>query len=447
MYQKSIFWFRQDLRIDDNTGLFEAVKNSHEVLPIFILDENLLDKFWGLGDIKFGFIREALDTISENLRKIWGEKVIVFKGKPEEIIPQLVKKYGIECIFSNTSYGIYGKKRDGLVAEKVNTLWCTFDSYKDFLLAEPHEIEQRKVFTPFYKLWQKYLLAHPETLAILPKLEYFSQLQSEEQTEAKDYVTHKKHPYFTMQFGQERFEKHILQNYDTLRNDLDKDGTSRLSPYLRFGIFSVRQIYVKAQTRSETYLSEMAWREFWWHILYYFPATKNQEFQEKRRHIQWSQDTEMFEKWCRGETGYPIVDAAMKQLNETNWMHGRARMVVASFLTKDMHIDWRLGERYFAEKLLDYDEAVNLGNWQWSASVWADPKPLRVFSPMLQSEKFDGEARYIKKYIPELEFESIKAIHNPLEIPLSYCPTIVDHRIETHKARELYKSDDYETTR
>jgi deoxyribodipyrimidine photo-lyase len=447
MYQKSIFWFRQDLRIDDNTGLFEAVKNSHEVLPIFILDEHLLEKFWGLSDIKFGFIREALDTISENLQKIWGEKVIVFKGKSEEIIPELVKKYDIECIFSNTSYGTYGKKRDSLVAEKVSVLWCTFESHKDFLLAEPHEIEQRKVFTPFYKLWQKYLAAHPESLKILPKLEHFSQLETQEQSQAWDFIQHKKHPYFTMQFGQERFEKHILQNYDTLRNDLDKDGTSRLSPYLRFGIFSVRQIYAKAQTRSETYLSEMAWREFWWHILYYFPATKNQEFQEKRRHIQWSQDQKLFQKWCQWETGYPIVDAAMKQLNETNWMHGRARMVVASFLTKDMHIDWRLWELYFAEKLLDYDEAVNLGNWQWSASVWADAKPLRVFSPMLQSEKFDREARYIKKYIPELEFESIKAIHNPLEIPLSYCPTIVDHRIETHKARELYKSDDYENTR
>ena len=232
-----------------------------------------------------------------------------------------------------------------------------------------------------------------------------------------------------------------------MRNNLDIDGTSRLSPYLRFGVFSVRQIYNTAKNVSETFLSEMAWREFWWHILYYFPNTKNEEFQEKRRHIQWSQDQGMFGKWCRGETGYPIVDAAMRQLNETNWMHGRARMVVASFLTKDMHIDWRLGEQYFAEKLLDYDEAVNLGNWQWSASVGADPKPLRVFSPMLQSEKFDPEVKFIKKYIPELEFENIKAIHNPLEIPLSYCRAIVDHRIETHKARELYKSDDYETPR
>lgn len=269
-----------------------------------------------------------------------------------------------------------------------------------------------------------------------------------------------------MDFGKERFERHILRNYSDVRNDLDKDGTSRLSPYLRFGVFSVRQIYKQAlesfreldatqsghdgadRTRgAEHFISEMAWREFWWHILYYFPNTKNEEFQEKRRHIEWSQDQEMLGKWCRGETGYPIVDAAMRQLNETNWMHGRARMVVASFLTKDMHIDWRLGESYFAEKLLDYDEAVNLGNWQWSASVGADPKPLRVFSPMLQSEKFDTQATFIKKYIPQLEFESVKAIHNPLEIPLSYCPIIVDHRIETHKARELYKSDDYEATR
>ena len=447
MYTHSLFWFRQDIRIDDNTALFEAVQNSEKVLPIFILDEHILDKFGGLCDIKFGFIREALEQVSENLKKIWGEKVIVLKWKPEEIIPELVKKYHIECIFTNTSYGTYRKKRDAKIIELTSKLECKFESHKDFLLVEPQEIEQRKVFTPYYKLWQKYIAEHPEPLKILPKLEHFSQLHSKEQTQAWDFITHEKHPYFTMHFWKERLEKHILRNYSDMRNNLDIDGTSRLSPYLRFGVFSVRQIYNTAKNVSETFLSEMAWREFWWHILYYFPNTKNEEFQEKRRHIQWSQDQEMFEKWCRGKTGYPIVDAAMRQLNETSWMHGRARMVVASFLTKDMHIDWRLWERYFAEKLLDYDEAVNLGNWQWSASVGADPKPLRIFSPILQSEKFDPQAKFIKKYIPELEFENIKAIHNPLEIPLSYCRTIVDHRIETHKARELYKSDDYETPR
>jgi deoxyribodipyrimidine photo-lyase len=243
-----------------------------------------------------------------------------------------------------------------------------------------------------------------------------------------------------MEFWKERFEKYIRASYDDTRNDLDKDGTSRLSPYLRHGVFSIRQIYNKAKWVSESYVSELAWREFWWQILYNFPNTKNQEFLEKYRFIEWDNNRDAFQAWCEGRTGYPVVDAAMHQLNETNWMHGRARMIVASFLTKDMHIDWRLWEQYFKEKLLDYDEAVNLWNWQWWASVWADPKPLRIFNPILQSEKFDKQAKYILHYLPELAKFSPKEIHNPLENKLDYARTIVDHRIETKRAREIYKA-------
>ncbi len=485
MYKKSIFWFRQDLRVQDNTGLFEAVQNSENVLPIFILDTNIIESFWGLWDKKFWFIREALELVSTDLKKLGWDKVIVFHGKPEEIIPELVKKYEIECIYTNTTYGHYGKARDGKVAKLSK---CKFESHKDFLLAEPHEVEQRKVFTPFYKLWQKYLYPLcPTDISPLSKgrrfeeleITEFRQLKTEEQTESSDFIELEKHPYFTMEFGQERFQRLPFPHYNDIRNNLDKDGTSRLSPYLRFGVFSIKQIYNKILpppnlllsgeeqknapptqgelpeglrgfpekgTHEESYISELAWREFWWQIYYNFPETKEIEFQEKRRHIQWSQDNEMFEKWCRWETGYPVVDAAMKQLNKTNWMHGRARMIVASFLTKDMHIDWRLGEEYFKKMLLDYDEAVNLGNWQWGASVGADPKPLRIFNPILQSEKFDPKAKYIKKYLPEVESEPLHAIHNPLESPLSYCAPVVDHRIETKVARELYKTPDYEAT-
>lgn len=432
MYKRSIFWFRQDLRVQDNTGLFEAVHNSQEVLPLFILDTNIINGFGWLSDQKFAFIREALQEVSKQLREIWGQKVIVFHGKPEEILPKLVKKYDIECIFTNTSYGSYGKSRDAKIIELCN---CKFESHKDFLLAEPQEIEQRKVFTPYYKLWQKQDFETQEL-----EIREFHQLKTDEQHEAKDFISLEKHPYFTLEFWNKRLKENIRSDYDDTRNMLDKDGTSRLSPYLRFWVFSVRQIYNKAKDTNESYVSEMAWREFWWQIYYNFPNTKQEEFQEKRRHIQWSQDAKLFEKWCKWETGYPIVDAAMRQLNETNWMHGRARMIVASFLTKDMHIDWRLWEKYFREKLLDYDEAVNLGNWQWSASVWADPKPLRIFNPILQSEKFDPKAVYIKKHLPEVELESVKDIHNPLEWHLSYASPIVDHRIETKKARELYKS-------
>jgi len=437
MYKQSIFWFRQDLRVQDNTGLFEAVQNSESVLPIFILDTNIIENFWGLSDKKFGFIREALQEVSKELKKLWGNKVIVLKWKPEEIIPELVEKYNIDCIYTNTTYGTYGKARDEKVAELCS---CKFESHKDFLLAEPHEVEQRKVFTPYYKLWQKLEFDTAEV-----EITNFTQLETEEQSEASDFIEIKKHPYFTMEFGRERFEKYIQSNYQDIRNDLDIDGTSRLSPYLRFWVFSVRQIYNKAKNISETYISEIAWREFWNQIMYNFPNTKTEEFQEKRRHIEWSQDDEIFQKWCKWETGYPIVDAAMKQLSETNWMHGRARMIVASFLTKDLHIDWRLGEAYFKKMLLDYDEAVNLWNWQWSASVGADPKPLRIFNPILQSEKFDTKWLYIQKYIPELTWKDIKSIHNPLENELDYIVPIVDHRIETRVARELYKNPNYET--
>ncbi len=435
MYKKSIFWFRQDLRIQDNTGLFEAVHGSNQVLPIFILDENIIPKFWGLADQRFWFIREALEQISSDLRKIWGEKVIVLKWKPEEIIPELVKKYSIECLYTNTSYGSYGKKRDEKIFESLETLWCKTESHKDFLLAEPHEVEQRKVFTPYYKLWQKLDFETAEL-----ELTSFSQLTSEEQSEAADFIEIEKHPYFTMEFWKKRLEQYIQSNYVDVRNDLDKDGTSRLSPYLRHWVFSVRQIYNKANGVSDHYVSEMAWREFWWQIFYNFPNTKREEFLEKYRYIEWDQDQEKFQKWCNWETGYPIVDAAMKQLNKTNWMHGRARMIVASFLTKDMHIDWRLGEAYFKEKLLDYDEAVNLWNWQWGASVGADPKPLRIFNPILQSQKFDPKGKYIFHFIPELKDQDIKAIHDPLENTLNYIRPIVDHREATRQAREIYKA-------
>ena len=440
MHKKSIFWFRQDLRCYDNTWLIESIKNSLEILPIFILDSHIIDKFWGLSDQKFWFIREALDELSKEIKKLGGEKVIVFHGKPEIIIPELVRKYQIDCIYTNDSYGSYGNSRDMKVSEASN---CDFETFKDFLLAEPHEIEQRKVFTPFYKLWQKAWLDSTEQAC--PK---FSQLSTKEQSVAWDFINLEKHPYFSMSFGHERFAKLPIKNYNDIRNNLDIDGTSRLSPYLRFGIFSIRQIFNKnlihwefpeKWEKGEHYISELAWREFWWQIFYNFPNTKKLEFQEKRRNIEWSQDKQLFEKWCKWETGYPIVDAAMKQLNETNWMHGRARMVVASFLTKDLLIDWRLWEQYFKEKLLDYDEAVNLGNWQWGASVWADPKPLRIFSPLLQSKKFDSEAKYIRKYIPKLTDVDLEEIHDPIKYSLDYAPLSIDHSKAQAETREIYK--------
>ncbi|MDD3145021.1 MAG: deoxyribodipyrimidine photo-lyase [Candidatus Gracilibacteria bacterium] len=437
MHNNSIFWFRQDLRTFDNKGLIKAIKNSKNLVTIFILDKNLIPDFLGLGDKKFLFIKEALLKLDEDLKEIGG-KLTIYHDFPEKIIPEICKKYEIYSIFINKSYGTYGKNRDFQIKSYCLKNNIEFYSENDYLLNEPDEIEQRKVFTPYFKLWQKKLL---EKEIVLEKPGKINQLENDFEINKflDELIIGENHPYFTLVFGKKRLDDFDYFHYEDFRNDLDKDGTSRLSVYLRFGIFSVREIYLKVSEKSQIYVSELAWREFWQHIDYYFPFTKKLEFQEKRRNIAWKNDEILFKKWCDGETGYPIVDAAMKQLVETNWMHGRARMIVASFLTKDLLIDWRLGEKFFKKHLLDYDENVNFGNWQWSASVGADPKPLRIFSPILQSEKFDKQTKFIKKYLPQLSNEDIKSIHNPLDFKLNYIDLIVNHKDAQKLAREEYK--------
>jgi deoxyribodipyrimidine photo-lyase len=247
------------------------------------------------------------------------------------------------------------------------------------------------------------------------------------------------HPFWTLALGKERMNRDFSQ-YDELRNLPAVDGSTRLSPYIRFGVFSIREVYKKV-SQNPVLLSEIIWREFWYHIAYYFPCTYDMEFQEKRRTIKWRTDIDSFDyqKFEKGETGYPLVDAAIKQLIKTNWMHNRLRMVVASFLTKNMGFDWKVGEKWFKKYLIDYDEAVNFGNWQWSASVGADPKPVRIFNPLLQSEKFDTEAKFIKKYLPELSEVSPKDIHE-LNLVGRYTRPIVDQKISASEARERYQT-------
>ena len=432
MHKRSIFWFRQDLRIYDNRGFIEAVTQSEEILPIFILDKNIVESFGWLEDKKFWFIREMLENLDSEIKKRWGEGLEVFHDYPEKLIPELIKTYSINTIFSNTSYSTYWKKRD----EKITSIiWKqNFIQIKDFVLQEPQQVEQRKVFTPYYKLWQKNNFD-----TIEQNISEITTFQTKQKKQASDFIILDKHPYFSLKFWKNRLENFIRTDYQDFRNDLDKDGTSKLSPYMRFWVFSIRQIYNIAKQKSDTYVSEMAWREFWMQIFYNFPETKSRAFQEKKRYISWQNDETLFQKWCDWETGYPVVDAAMKQLVETHWMHGRARMIVASFLTKDLLIDWKWWEAFFKKHLLDYDEAVNIGNWQWSASVWADPKPLRIFSPILQSQRFDPNATFIKKYLPELQWEELKAIHDPLKYELHYIPLIVDHSEAQRRARAVYK--------
>jgi deoxyribodipyrimidine photo-lyase len=439
MHNRSLFIFRQDLRTHDNTGLIEAVKNSKEVFPIFIHDTRAIEDFWS-DDPRFGLIREALETIDRELQKVGG-RLTVYTGKPEEIIEGLIQRHHIDAVYWNRSYSPRGKTRDANIEKICDDAHIDFQSFQDFLLVEPHECEQRKVFTPYSMLWKKFLIAHPERLQIHSfDGGQATWLVPDDRQEIREVMGVSYHPLWTVEFGRSRLDRDFT-HYDDLRNLPALDGSTRLSPYIRFGIFSIREIYAKIE-QNPTLLNEIIWREFWYHIAYYFPCTYSIEFQERRRTIEWKTDTSSYEwqRFSEWKTGYPLVDAAIRQLIETNWMHNRLRMVVASFLTKNLGIDWRIGEKWFKKYLIDYDEAVNFGNWQWSASVGADPKPVRIFNPLLQSEKFDAECKFIKRYIPELEKIDPKKIHS-LELQGVYYPPIVDQKESARLARERYRGE------
>lgn len=437
MYNRSLFIFRQDLRTHDNTALTQAMRNSKEVLPIFIHDTRAIEEF-GMDDRRFGLIREALESIDTELQE-YGGRLAVYQWKPEDIIWELIEKYHIDAVFMNRSYSPRGKTRDEAIMFYCRSHDVGFHSYQDFLLVEPHECEQRKVFTPYSMLWKKFLIAHPERVGIQEfDGSSVKWLVLEDRKEISESITVPYHKYWGLALGRERLERDF-SHYDDLRNLPAVDGSTRLSPYIRLGIFSVREIYQNVAS-NPTLLSEIIWREFWYQIAYYFPFTYELEFQERRRSIVWKTDTdtyeyEKFEKW---ETGYPLVDAAIRQLIEINWMHNRLRMVVASFLTKNLGYDWRIGEKFFKKYLIDYDEAVNYGNWQWSASVGADPKPVRIFNPLLQSEKFDTECEFIKQYIPELEWIEPRDIHT-LNLSGRYHRPIVWQKESAAEARERYR--------
>lgn len=344
MYKNSIFWFRQDLRTFDNRWLIEAIKSSENLLVIFVLDKNLINLFWWISDQKFWFLKEALLNLDIQLKKLWW-KLNIYHDFPEKIILKLIKKYDINAVFTNKSYWKYWTKRDEFIDNYCIENNVDFIQNNDYLLVEPEEVEARKVFTPFYKKW---ILELEKNSVLLQKPENFVNIETN--FEIKEFLDNlikiDSHPYFTIDFWKDRLDNFDFKNYEKNRNMLYIDWTSRLSVYIRFWIFSIREVYIKVKDLSFTFVQELAWRDFWHHISYHFPFIKKYEFQESKRHINWSYDEKLFEKWCNWETGYPVVDAAMKQLVKTNWMHWRARMIVASFLTKDLLIDWRLWEDF-----------------------------------------------------------------------------------------------------
>ena len=424
----NIFWFRRDLRLKDNAGLYHALRESKPVIPIFIFDRNILDKLENKHDKRVAFIHAALEEIQEALNEI-GSALQVYYGTPEEVFDQLLSNYRIEKVFTNHDYEPYARERDQKIAALLFKKEIIFQTYKDQVIFEKAEVlkddgKPYTVFTPYSRKWKTKLTSF--YLKAYPAEKYFKFFYKQP---AKKIPSLKSIGFNEVEkfFPSKSLKKDLLKHYADRRNFPATPGTSRLGIHLRFGTISIRQLAIYAQSLSETFLNELIWRDFYHMILWNFPQVgKSKAFKPEYDNIEWRRDAGEFEAWCNGQTGYPIVDAGMRELNKTGFMHNRVRMIVASFLTKHLLLDWRLGEAYFAEKLLDFDLAANNGGWQWAAGSGCDAAPyFRIFNPYLQTQKFDPKMEYIKKWVPEYR-------------EFNYPRPIVDHEFARKRCLEIY---------
>ncbi|WP_282043249.1 cryptochrome/photolyase family protein [Winogradskyella flava] len=425
----NIFWFRRDLRLDDNVGFYEALKGDHPVLPIFIFDSEILDKL-PKDDARVTFIHETLQEMRKTLQEKHGSSIAMHHGKPFEIYKQLIEDYDIDTVYTNRDYEPYAKERDNSIEKLLNDNDITFQTYKDQVIFEKDEVVKKDgdpyvVYTPYMRTWKEKFKTID--LEIFYTNSYLSNL-----------IEHSRLPNLSLSdIGFEKSSQEIapyevtptlIQEYEATRNFPAKDATSRLGPHLRFGTVSVRKMMKKAiADKNEIFWQELIWREFFMQILWHFPHTKDKAFKSKYDRIEWRNNEEEFKLWCQGKTGYPLVDAGMRELNETGFMHNRVRMLVGSFLCKHLLIDWRWGEAYFAEKLHDYEMASNVGNWQWVAGSGVDAAPyFRIFNPTSQIQKFDKEHKYIQKWVPDYQ-------------ELTYPQPMVDHKEARERCLETYK--------
>jgi deoxyribodipyrimidine photo-lyase len=423
----SIFWFRRDLRLKDNHGLFQALESGKKVLPIFIFDEDILDLLENKSDKRVDFIVHSLQTLNSFL-KSKNKGIKIFKGKPLEIYKKLTENYEIETVYCNEDYEPYAIKRDQEIADFLASKNIAFHSFKDQVIFHKDEIVKADkkpytVYTPYSKLWlnefQKVdLQGFPSEKKLDNLLEIpFEELKIEDIGFQKTDLT----------FEIPEADLHIIKTYEETRNFPAVKGTTQLGVHLRFGTISVRKLAKIAKENNLTFLKELIWREFFMQILYHFPKVVNHSFKSKYDAIPWENNPEFLEKWKAGKTGFPIVDAGMRELNATGFMHNRVRMITASFLIKHLLTDWRIGEAYFAEKLMDYDLSANNGNWQWCASSGCDAAPyFRIFNPDEQQKKFDPDFKYIKKWIPEFGTKY-------------YPKPIVEHKKAREKVLKVYK--------
>ncbi len=424
----NIFWFRRDLRLTDNAGLYHALKSGHPVLPVFIFDRNILDNLEVKQDRRVEFIYDALMGLQAQLIKL-GSSLEVYYGFPEEIYAGLLRRYKINEVFTNSDYEPYARERDESIKKLLEKSKISFKSFKDQVIFEKQDVLKDDetpytIFTPYSKKWKS--ICTDFYLKPYPTKKYFSNFYKQG-AQLVPSLASMKFEAVHKPFPSSEISNDILKNYAKHRDFPGSDATSRLGVHIRFGTVSIRQLAAKASAHSEVFLNELIWRDFYQMILWHFPHVgKGKSFKQEYDHIKWRYDEKDFEKWRIGITGYPIVDAGMRQLNATGFMHNRVRMITASFLAKHLLIDWRWGEAYFAEKLLDFDLAANNGGWQWSAGCGSDAAPyFRVFNPSLQAKKFDPHLTYIRQWVPELD-------------SFDYPRPMVEHEFARKRAIETY---------
>jgi len=424
-----LFWFRRDLRETDNAGFFHALSDANDVLPAFVFDQNIIDKL-PKNDARVSFIHKHISKL-DNIFREKGSGMLVKMGNPSDCILAWCKTHNITAVYTNEDYEPYARERDAEIQRKLAAIGVTFKTFKDKVLFAPHEVLKKdgtpyKVYTPYSRIW----LAQMEEMGV-PCFPSETLIDNLFKSDFENIPSLEELGFTTGQhvIPTASESKSMMDAYDETRNFPSLNSTSKLGVYLRFGAVSIREIIKKARKSTQpTFLKELVWREFFMQILWHYPHTTKSSFKPQYDRIDWRNNEADFKKWCEGKTGYPLVDAGMRELNQTGFMHNRVRMLVGSFLCKHLLIDWRWGEAYFAEKLLDYEQSSNVGNWQWVAGSGVDAAPyFRVFNPTEQVKKFDKDHKYIQKWVPEYQ-------------SLTYPKQMVDHKMARERCLQTYKA-------
>jgi deoxyribodipyrimidine photo-lyase len=425
--QVAIHWFRRDMRLHDNNALYNALQGENPVLPIFIFDSSILDKLENKKDARVQFIHESLSNIQQQLIK-YNSSLLIKIGNPIDCWKSILNEYDVKAVYTNHDYEPYAINRDKEIELLLSKHNIPFNTYKDQVIFEKSEVvkddgKAYTVYTPYSRKWKSRLNAEG-----IPNYNSQLLLKNLLSTSINFPTLHQiGFEKSDLLFPSDYCADDIIQNYADQRDIPGINGTSRLGIHLRFGTITIREMARKGQKLSDSWLNELCWREFYMMILWHFPHVTKGSFKPQYDSIEWRNNETEFQAWCDGKTGYPIVDAGMRELNTTGYMHNRVRMVVASFLTKHLLIDWRWGEAYFASKLLDFDLSANNGGWQWAAGSGCDAAPyFRIFNPYEQTKKFDSDLKYIRKWVPEFQ-------------DFSYPQPIVDHKMARERCLETYK--------